>query len=213
MSIERLRPAAIRAFRNSIALFLVALAIIPFRLLMNGIFDHIWRVNWSEILVVSGILTAILFCFWFFSQLLEFAMAGRRVRVKHMVFPAAMWLRGLYLFSILMGIGLPLGMYHEGDRGWVLYAPILFVLLGYFSWPRAIRFEDGYIQTRHAFFRVTRIPYAEISRITVDRSRGEVAVLGNNGERIVHTNMHVDGARLVKYLRKLTGKSATTLGE
>src|SRR5271163_3610595 len=132
MNAERLRPAAILALRHSLVIFVLAMVIIPFRSLMNRIFDHTWYVNWLAVVEVSGILTMIFICFHFFAQLLEMGMADRRARGNRLVFSAAMWLRGTYLFCIIMGVGLPVGMYREGVRGGVLYIPILFLLLGYF---------------------------------------------------------------------------------
>jgi hypothetical protein len=204
--------AALLAVRNSIGIFLAAIAMIPVLSVVHRISYHTWYVDWVLLLKVNGALSALVFCFYFSAQVLEEQAAENRERTNRLVFPAAMWLRGIYLACMAIGIVATVGMYREGDRGWVLYVPVVFMLTGYFPWPRAIRLGDTEIRKRDGFLRLTRIPYGEIERVVADGSRGEVVVFGKKGEMIVHTNMHVGRENLLERLVAISGKKATLVG-
>lgn len=129
-----------------------------------------------------------------------------------LIFRGALWLRSLYLFTILMGVVTFVGMFREGDRGFALYIPLIFILLGYLAWPRAIRLDNEEICKRDALFRSTRIRRGEIASVVLDRSTGELVVFGQNGKRIAYNNFGDGGVKMMEQLEVLTGKETTFLG-
>jgi len=129
-----------------------------------------------------------------------------------LIFRGALWLRSIYVFTIGVSVVTIVGMYREGDRGFVLYVPFMFILLGYFAWPRAIRLDNEEISKRDAFFRPTRILRGEIASVVLDRSTGELVVFGQNGQRITYKNFDSDGGKMMEQLEVLTGKETTFLG-
>jgi hypothetical protein len=213
MNSTNIRSAAVLALRTSLPVFLSVIALLPLASIINRVFDGTWSVNWRLMLTVSGILTGIIFAFLFFAQLLEYSAKEHRRLAQRMVFPAAMWLRGLYLTSIVMGFGLMAGTYSEGDPLWVVVTPVCFVFLGFFAWPRAIRITDSAIRQRRALFGFKEIQLDEIESVAYDASSGETIVFGKNGTRIVHTSMHVDGERFADKLQSATGKDEYLVGD
>jgi hypothetical protein len=163
-------------------------------------------------LVIFGILAGICTSFFFVTAKLDKWTAEKRERNSRLIFPGAMWLRGLYLCCIVLAIAMMIGMYREGDRGLALYVPMLFVFLGYFPWPRAVSLDGVAVRQRDAFLRLTSIPYGEIESVVFDAQRVETVVFGKNGKSIVHSNMHVDAERFITQLESITGKDATVFG-
>src|SRR5271154_504406 len=159
-------------------------------------------------LVIFGVLAGVGYSFFVVTAKLDKWTAEKRERNSRLIFPGAMWVRGLYLCRIVMAIALMIGMYREGDRGFILYIPIALVFLGYFPWPRAISLDGVAVRKRDAFFRLTSIPYDEIASVVFDAQRGEAVVFGTDGKSIVHSNMHVDVDRFIAQLESITGKDA-----
>jgi hypothetical membrane protein len=50
------------------------------------------------------------------------------------VFPGAMWLRGMSLATIVMGLAMMVGTYREGDPWGDVVSSLVFVFLGYVAW-------------------------------------------------------------------------------
>jgi hypothetical protein len=213
MNSTNVRSAAVLALRMSLPAFFSAIAVVPLASIVNRVFDGTWSVNWRLMLSVSGILTGIIFAFLFFAQLLEYSAKEHRRLAERMVFPAAMWLRGLYLACIVLGFVLMAGTYSEGDPLWVVVTPVCFVFLGFFAWPRAIGITDSAIMQRRVFFGFKEIRLGEIESVAYDAASGEMIVFGKNGTRIVHTAMHVDGARFAEKLQSATGKDEYLIGD
>jgi hypothetical protein len=213
MNSTNIRSAAVLALRTSLPAFLSAIAVVPLASIMNRVFHGTWSVNWRLMLTVSGILTGIIFAFLFFAQLLEYSAKEQRRITQRMVFPAAMWLRGLYLACIALSFVLMAGTYSEGDPWWVVATPVCFVFLGFFAWPRAIGITDSAIRQRLALFGFQEIRLGEIESVAYDAARGETIVFGKNGTRIVHTAMHVDGERFADKLHSATGKDEYLVGD
>lgn len=210
---SKVRFAAFLALRNSLGIFITALLLVPVDSIINRIFDGSWNVNWRLMLVVSGILTGVFFAFFFIAQVLEFWTHGDRELNGQVVFPAVMWLRGIYLAGILMGLWLMIWSYREHAAWWDVALPSVFVLIGFFAWPRAIQITENEIRQRSIILGVKRIPFGEIQRVVYDPTRKEIVVFGKSGDRIVHTMMHVDGERFMERLESLTGKSAYSVGD
>jgi hypothetical protein len=185
---------------------------IPALSLINRVFDAACHVNWRLMLWVSSILTGCFFSFFFITDLLEFSAEASRERNMQSIFPAVMWLRGIYLLSIAMGFTIMIGMYREGDPWWYVVLPFAFVLLGIFAWPRAIQITELEIRQRRPLLGWKRIPIGEIESTVFDATRGEVAVFGKSGTRVVHTTMHVDKERFIERLESMTGKEAVLFG-
>jgi hypothetical protein len=213
MSSTKMRSAAAVALRTSLPILVTALLALPLVSVVNRVFDGSWSVAWRPALIVSGILTGLVFAFFFLAQVLEFTAQGYRERGLRFVFPAAMWLRGLYLGAIVMGFGLMAGTYFERDPWVIVVSPVGFVFLGFFAWPRAIEITESAIRQRRALFGFKEIRLGEIESIVGDESSDEIVVFGRNGTRIVHSAMHVDGERFLERLAFLTGKSAYSVGD
>jgi hypothetical protein len=207
------RVAALLALRNSIGILIATMLLVPVDSVINRIFDGTWYVNWRLMLTVSGILTVLFFSFFFLAQVLEASTHGHRERTRKLVFPAVMWLRGIYLIAIVMGLCVMVGEYHEGDPSWIVMLPAAFVLIGFFAWPRAVEISDNEVQQHRIFFGFKRIHFREIERLVYDPARNEVVVFGKSGNRITHTMMHVDGERFMEQLESLTGKRVYSVGD
>jgi hypothetical protein len=151
-----------------------------------------------------------LFFFFFITDLLEFSAEASRERNRQSIFPAVMWLRGIYLLSIAMGFTIMIRMYREGDPWWEVLLPFGFVLLGFFAWPRTIQITEVDIRRRRPFLGWKRIALGEIESTVFDVTRGETVVFGKNGIRVAQTMMHVDTER---FIESMTGKEIALLGE
>ena len=213
MDSSKIRAAALHALRISLPTFVSAILMLPLIAVVNRIFDGKWSVPWRMALILSGILTGIVFAFLFLAHVLESYAKEHRRLAQRMVFPAAMWLRGLYLACIVMGFGLMAGTYSEGDPLWVVATPVCFVFLGFFAWPRTIEITERAIRQRRVFFGFKEIQLDEIESVAYDASRGETIVFGKNGTRIVHTAMHVDGERFADKLHSARGKDEYLVGD
>jgi hypothetical protein len=213
MDSYKVRAAALLAVRNSLGIFLVAIAMVPVSSAIHRVFDGTWDVNWRLTFSVSGILTLIFFVFWFITQLLDYAMQEARERNERLVFPVAVWLRGIYLAGILFGMTIIVGMYREGDRGWILVSPSFLILIGFFAWPRAIRISNGEVRQWRVLFGTKRIPFEEIEQVVFDGSRGEAVVFGKNGTNIIHTNMHVQQVEFIQKLKYLAHNRVNSVGD
>jgi hypothetical protein len=213
MNTTKIRASAIFALRISLRVLVSALLMLPLIAVVNRIFDGTWSVPLRMTLILSSILTGLVFAFLFLAQVLEsFAKEHRRL-AQRMVFPAAMWLRGLYLTCIVMGFGLMVGTYSEGDPLWVVVTPVCFVFLGFFAWPRTIEITEGAIRQRRVLFGFKEIRLDEIESVAYDAASGETIVFGKNGTRIVHTAMHVDGERFAEKLQSASGKDEYLVGD
>jgi hypothetical protein len=213
MDPSKIRSAARLALRISLPTFVSAMLLLPLIAVVNRIFDGTWSVPWRMALILSSILTGLVFAFLFLAQILESYAKEHRRHAQRMVFPAAMWLRGLCLTCIVMGFGLMAGTYSEGDPLWVVVTPVCFVFLGFFAWPRTIRITERAIRQRRVLFGFKEIRIDEIESVAYDASRGETIVFGKNGTRIVHTATHVDGERFADKLQSATGKDEYLVGD
>lgn len=180
---------------------------------INKFFHGTWYVNWRIALSVSAILTLLLLAFWLVTQFLERVTAEARERNECLVFPAAMWLRGVYLVGILLGITIIWGMYREGDRGWVLATPSFMIFIGFFAWPRAIRISNGEVRQRRVLFGTKRIPFEEIEQVVFDEFVSQAVVFGKNGTNIVHSENHVQQEEFIHQLKQLTHKRVISRGD
>jgi hypothetical protein len=213
MDSMKMRSAAALALRTSLPILVTAVLALPLVSVVNRAFDGTWTVAWRPALLVSAILTVLVFAFFFLAQVLEFSAQMHRERGLKFLFPAAMWLRGLYLVSIVMGLGMMAGTYFEGDPWAIVVLPVCFVFLGFFAWPRAIGITESAIRQRRVLFGFKEIRLGEIESVVGDASSDEIVVFGKNGTRIVHSAMHVDGERFLERLASLTGKSGYSVGE
>ncbi len=213
MNTTKIRASAILALRISLPVFVSTILVAPLIAIVNRIFDAAWSVRWRLALILSAILTGLVLAFVFFAQILESFAKERRSIAQRMVFPAAMWLRGLYLACIVMGLGLMVGTYSEGDPLWVVVTPVCFVFLGFFAWPRTIEITERAIRQRRAMFGIQEIRLDEIESVAYDAARGETIIFGKNGTRIVHTAMHVDGERFAEKLQSASGKDEYLVGD
>ncbi len=212
MESSKVQFAAGRAAKSSLGIFLTAVITVPFISVVHRIFGGSWEVNWRLAFAFAGILAGCFFLFFFITQLLEISRERGQERSHRLAFPAAMWLRGLYLFTIVMGVAIMNGTYREGDSWWVVTLPAVFVLLGFFAWPKAIQINATEIRQRGPFLNLKKIALNEVESIYFDAGRGEIAVYGRNGQRIVHSMMHVDGKRFMEQMESHTGKTVTLPG-
>jgi hypothetical protein len=208
----KVRIAAISALRSSLGILLTTIAMVPALSIIHRVFNGTWYVNWPLMLSVSGILTGCFFSFFFIAQLLEISTASRREWDRQLIFPGVMWVRGIYLLSILMEFTIMVGTYKEGDPWWDVVLPFGFVLLGFFAWPRTIQISEVEIRQRRPLLDLKRIAYGEVENIIFDTVSKEAIVLGKNGEKIVHTMMHADKERFIKQVESLTGKEVIIVG-
>ena len=206
------RSAAWVALRISLLTFGSTVLMLPLFSVFRRVFDGTWSVPWRMMLTVSGILAGLIFAFLFLAQVFELSAQDYRERNARLVFPAAMWLRGLYLVSIVMGLGLMAGTYSEGAPWGIVVLPVLFVFLGFFAWPRAVEITDRAVRQWGVLFGFKEILLGEIESVVCDPRRNETIVFGKNGNRIVHSAMHIDGERFVERLGSLTGKSSNYVG-
>jgi hypothetical protein len=213
MSSTKIRSAALAALRISLLIFGSGVLMLLLFSAVRRVLDGTWSVAWRPALIVSGILTGLFFTFFFLAQVLEFTGQVHRERDLKFVFPAAMWLRGLYFGSIVMGIWLMAGTYFEGDPWTIFVLPVSFVFLGLFAWPRAIEITESTVRQRRVLFGFKEIRLGEIESTVGDAGSGEIVVFGKNGTRIVHTTMHVDGERFIARLKSVTGKDSYTTGD
>jgi hypothetical protein len=212
VKLANVRSAAIQAFVSSIRIVLTAVILLPVLSGINRLFEGTWRVNWRVTLTVAGILTVLWFGFLFISQLLEDFTQEKREESGRLILPGAMWLRGVCIGCMMLGIAVMLGTYREGDAPWIVVLPVLFVLLGFFTWPRKIEFSNGAIRQRRWLLSEKILPYDEIESASFNPGRGETIVFGRDGRKIVHTMMHVGRAEFTEHLESLTGKKVITLG-
>jgi len=213
MSSTKIRSAEWVALRISLLTFGGTVLMLPLFSVVGRVFDGTWSVPWRMMLTVSGILAGLIFAFLFLAQVFEFSAKTYRERNARLVFPAAMWLRGLYLVSIVMGLGLMAGTYSEGDPWGIVALPVLFVFLGFFAWPRAIEITEIAVRQRRVLFGFKEVRLGEIESVVCDPSRNETIVFGKNGNRIVHTAMHVDRERFIASLKSITGKESYVTGD
>lgn len=208
---SKVHLAAISALRYSLGVFLTTVCMIPIVLIAHRVFDGSWYANWRGMLSVSGVLTVCCFTFFFGTRILEFSAASRRNRSSQLIFPGAVWLRGIYLLVIVMGTAIMVGTYKEGDPWWDVVLPSGLILLGYFAWPRAIRIGENEIQQSRPLLGPRRIGFGEIESLVFDPTRGEAVVFGRNGQKIVHSPLHVDTERFIQRMESLSGKETTLL--
>jgi hypothetical protein len=213
MTSSQVRFAARFALRNSVGIIVTTIVLVPLFSIINRLFDGTWYVNWRLMASVSAVLTFLIFAFFFAAQLLESSSEESRERQSQLFFPGVMWVRGLYLMSIVMGLGLMAGTYKEGDPWWDVMIPIVFVFLGFFAWPRAIEISGNEIRQHRIYFGYKRISFGEIERVASDPSRNETIIFGKNGERIVHTMMHAQRERFNQQLESSTGKCIYSVGD
>jgi hypothetical protein len=213
MTRSEVRFAALLALKNSLGILITAILLVPVDSIINRVFDGTWHVNWRLMLTASGILTLLFFSFFFLAQVLEASTHEHRERTRQLVFPAVMWLRGIYLMGIVMGLCVMVGEYHEGDPWRIVMLPAAFVLIGFFAWPRAIEITDNEVQQHCIFLGFRRIHFGEIERLVHDPARNEIVVFGKGGNRITHTMMHVDGERFMEQLESLSGKRVYSVGD
>jgi hypothetical protein len=204
--------AARFALRNSLGIIVTTILMVPAISVIHRVFDKTWYVNWRLMVSISAILTILFFTLFFVTQILEFSTEERREQTKQLVFPGVMWLRGIYLAAIAMGIVLIVGMYKEGDPWWDVVGAVVFVLLGFFAWPRTIEITENEIRQRRFLLGWKRIRYGEVERVVSDTQRNEAVVFGKASERIVHTMMHVDREKFIERVASITGKSAVVVG-
>jgi hypothetical protein len=169
--------------------------------------------NWQSIIIASAMLMSLVVAFFFVTGLLESATRKARDRQQRFVFPAVMWLRGVYLGSILMGLVVMAGTYREGDSWGIVILPLVFVLLGFFAWPRAIEITESQIRQRRALFGFKQIRFSDIQSVVCDPGRNEIVIFGRNKDAIVHTKMHVDGEKFLRRINSLTGVNAYSVGD
>jgi hypothetical protein len=208
---SRIRLAAIKALRICLGILLTVVLLVAVDLIVRLVFHVRWLASLRLAILSSGIVTGCVFLFFFLAELLEDSAAARREHSQSLVFPAVMWLRGVYLSAIVMGFTIMVGMYREGDS-WkqAIFLPLSFVLLGYFPWPRAVRITESDVRQRGPFLNLRRIPFPEIE--SIDAGGGEVVVYGKNGARIVHSAMHADTDRFIEQMEARTGKEVTFPG-
>lgn len=132
----------------------------------------------------AAALVGLVIAFFVVAQLLEKAGVEQRKRDGWKVFPGAMWLRGIYLVTISIGIAMMVGMYREGDRWWVVSMPVLLILLGYIPRPRAIKISHAEIRQGRPFRSALRIPVREMESASLDPGSGVVMVFGRNGTQL-----------------------------
>lgn len=210
---SQVRFAALLALRNSIGIILTTILLVPATSIINRIFSGTWYVNWRLMITVSAILTGLVFIFFFVTELLEFAMEDVRERQLRFAFPAVMWLRAAYLGSILMGFIITVGEYRERDPWGIVVLPLIFVLLGFFAWPRAIEITESRIRQRRILFGFKQIRFSDVERVVRDPGRNEIIIFGRNKDAIVHTAMHVDRERFLQRLKSVTGQNTYSVGE
>jgi len=203
------RAAALLAAR----IFLTTVLMVPLVSVINRVFRGTWAVNWRLMLSVYAVLVSLGLAFWLVTQFLERVTTEDRARNGVLVFPAAIWLRGVYLVGILLGITIIVGMYREGDRGLILATPSFLILIGFFAWPRAIRISNGEVRQRGALFGTKRIPFKEIEQIVSDEFSGEIVVFAKNGTNIVHTAMHIQQKEFIHQLKHLSRGRVNSVGE
>ncbi len=213
MDSSKIRSAAVLALRITVPVFVSAIILVPLVSIISRVFNGTWSVPWRMTLILSSILTGFVFAFLFLAQVLETYAKDHRRLAQRMVFPAAMWLRGLYLACIVMGLGLMVGTNSEGDPLWVVVTPACFVFLGFFAWPRTIEITEHAIRQRRVLFGFKEIRIDQIESVAYDASRSETIVFGKNGTRIVHTAMHVDGERFAEKLQSATRKDEYLVGD
>lgn len=205
------RIAFTSAFRISLVILFTSAVTIPVAIILGRIFHGTWPQNWAVIFGVPATLTALIFAFLFATQWLELVTEQARERQRRLVFPAEMWLRGLYLSCIVMSWIMMIGMYREGDPWGNETIPVVFVLMAFFAWPRAITISDTEVRQHGKLFGTTRIPLNEIE--TVFSGSSEATVFGKNGAHITHTNMHVQRERFLSYVKSLSGRHINRPGE
>ncbi len=162
MESSNIRTAAISAFRNSLPIFLATVAIIPAISIFRRVFDDTWYVNWSSMLLVSGILTGCFFAFFLIAQTPDLSPTTKREHERPSDFPAVKWLRGVYLLGVLIGFALMIGIYKGGNLWWIVALLLGFVLVGFFAWPRVIQITALEIRQRGPLLALKRIANAEI---------------------------------------------------
>jgi hypothetical protein len=208
----KIRLAALIAFRNSASIFISTLLFVPVSALINRIFHDSWYVNWRLMLTISGTLTCIFFTFFFVSQAIDDrADVKGEQQIGNEVFRGVAWLRGIYLFGIVMGSVLVVGAYRENDPTWIVITPVAFILLGIIPWPRAIQVRNGEIRQRDALFRIRIIPSGEIESASFDPTSGDTMVFGKNGTKIVHSNLHLSTELFIEEVERLSNKKVVFL--
>src|SRR5262249_30051507 len=91
--------------------------------------------------------------------------------------------------------GLAIAVVANGDDCRIALMLAGFCALCVFALPgRIVLTPSSGIATRRWYTRMTRIPWREVTEVTGPDKGGNVTVRGANGQRIIHTCVHVDGA-------------------
>jgi hypothetical protein len=211
MAPRKLYLSVWRAFVKSAGIPIIAAAFIPLLSAYHRVFEGSWRVNWRLPLELGVALAVLFFLFFLVTQLLEEAEVTRREKRKKKEFPAMMWIRGVCLVNILLGVAIMAGTYREGDEWWVIAISGVFIPLGYFGCPRTIYIAEHEIGQRNRFIGTKVIPIAEIESVSWDESSGEITVFGSNGTRISHTPQHMYRMQFLDEMEVLTRKEVASL--
>jgi hypothetical protein len=194
--------AALATVVTILVRLLVAILVIA---LLNLLFRSPAAINWKFAIVFSLVIAAIWFLIVFASTWTDERAKGVRDHTVDPTFPGGSFYRGLYgALSIGMLI-MMVGLYRQHESLWLQLIPVGLLALVWFGWPRRIYFRSGALEQRTYFGKMRQIPYRAVEYISYDKRKGYTFVAGE-GNRIIHTPLHVDGHRFHELIHERTGK-------
>jgi hypothetical protein len=177
-------------------------ALLPVAAIINWVFDR-RRTDWKLSLALGGSLSLIWCMAVFVSTLVDLRRAASRRREMKQVFPATAFIGGLYSVTVLLAGAISIGTYREGDSVWLQLAPLSFLAIAFYGWPRAIHCDENKIWQRSRLGTKRSIHYDNV--IAVAYSQGTTTVTGTPVV-IEHTQYHADVGQFQRLLSKRTGK-------
>jgi hypothetical protein len=200
------------AFRGGLQIALTIPIVAVLRAIVGRIFESDWNIDWGLLATMTSVFAGGWFVFSFVTQVMDDRAEEQREQATgHLRFPGETWIRAVYSATMLMGVGLAIGTYREGDPLWMSVLSLGFVAMGLIGWPHAVEFRDGEIRQRSRFFRVKAIPYVAIKSAASSPSTGETLVFGQDGTIITHTKEHASRIQFIDYLKQVTGKGVIIL--
>ena len=146
-----MRLSAISGIQSMLQIFLVIVAMIPVRVIIERIFSRNVSVDWNAGLIVGCSIATLWYlgvCVSTFVDMRRDAVRGRNPRQS---FPAIAFVTGVYGLALALSTVLVIGTHREGDPMWIQLSSLVFVLIAFYGWPRTIHVDEtGVWQTAKA---------------------------------------------------------------
>lgn len=207
MAIENLQVTASKVLRENRG-FLVLLGLFPIiegvRLRDGTLMPY---TNWTLVLSGAMLLPGLYFLIRLIVAVLQNAADARREQDGNMIFQGAIGWQLLLFVSVVLFIGLDVGIYRQDGR--VRAVDIAFTVvmcvLAFYCWPRTIEFSGDALLQKSLFGGVRFILFSDVISAKFNRRQQCIIVSGRNGARVVHSMFHAGRIQFAHQLTRLTG--------